>query len=120
MQSLIENARRVFEIAESTLDGEPQDFALLLKPDGGLHFVMESTFSVEGAAQHAGAHCAFRVTRSEAGVRVEAQRYGFAETTRCVVEKRFAAAELLTDQPLYSISGPLLPAASQCEIAAAV
>lgn len=119
MQFLLDNARRIFEIADSTLAAEPEDFALLIKPDGALHFVMETAFSMDGAAQHVGAQCAFRVTRSAAGVRVEGQRYGSTQSEGCVVEKRFIAFGLLRDRPLYSISGSSLLLASPCDKAAA-
>jgi hypothetical protein len=97
MQSLVENAKRILEVAESAADGESQDFALLIKNDGGLHFVMQSEFSMEGAASYAGAQCAFRVTRNGDGVRVAGSSGG----ERCVVEKRNIQGHLLRDQPLY-------------------
>jgi hypothetical protein len=105
MQSLTEHARQIFEVAKAA-DGEAQDFALLIRPDGGLHFVMETPFSIEAATSYVGAQAAFRVTRSKDGVRVEGQSLG--ET--CLLEARNAQRELLPDRPLYWMSSPLLTA----------
>jgi hypothetical protein len=121
---LFESARRIFDVAVAGADvavagadmaasgagdfGETQDFALLIRPDGGIHFVMESPFSIEAAAVYAGAQCAFRITRSRNGVRVEG-RSGSAD---CVMEMRKPRQMLLPDQPLYCISSPLLTAGS--------
>src|ERR1700761_6402601 len=100
MDTLLENAARIFEIGCSqgalTEDGPPQDFALLIRPDGGLHFVMESEFSLEGAAIEAGALAAYRVTRSRDGVRVQGRmidgRGGIAE---CRLEQHSAKRAIL-------------------------
>jgi hypothetical protein len=116
MRALLDNARRVFEVAEAAADAGSQDFALLIQPNGGLHLVMESEFSIESAAQDVGAVCAFRVTRSAAGVRVEAQGFG----SRCVLENRAPLAELLRDRPLYWVSGLPLSSGSARESAGAV
>ena len=107
MNALFENAQRIFEVARSGQDGGDgeQDFALLIKPDGGLHFVMETPFSIEGAAAYAGAQAAYRVTRSREGVRVE----GLSRDRDCVLTEQGAVrALLLRDQPLYRIASPLL------------
>jgi hypothetical protein len=115
MDTLLENAQRIFDVARSGRDR--QDFALLIRPDGGLHFVMESPFSIEAAAIHAGAQSAWRITRSRDGVRVEgraANRYCVLED-RGVLEERNPPRELLRDQALYRMTSPLLissPAAS--------
>jgi hypothetical protein len=106
---LFENARRIFDVASAADDlTDPQDFALLIRPDGGLHFVMESPFSIEAAAIHAGARTAFRVTRSRDGVRVE----GKSGSRDCVIEERNPFKTLLPDLPLYCITSPLLTAGS--------
>lgn len=106
MGTLFENAQRIFEVAQAgALSGaNAEDFALLIRPDGGLHFVMESPFSIDGAAAYAGAESAFRVTRSRYGVRVQ----GRSGTADCVLEERSPHRELLRDQPLYRITSPLL------------
>lgn len=106
MDSLLENAQRIFDVARSavTPGGHEDDFALLIRPDGSLHFVMESPFSIEGAASHAGAQSAYRITRSRDGVRVQ----GHSAARDCVLEERNPHRELLRDQPLYSIISPLL------------
>jgi hypothetical protein len=106
MESLLENARQIFDVARS--GGDNQDFALLIRPDGALHFVMESPFSIEGAAAYAGAKSAFRITRSQDGVRVQGRSAG----RDCLLEERNPRRELLRDQPLYRITSPLLTAGS--------
>jgi hypothetical protein len=102
MDSLIENARRIFDVAQS--GHESQDFALLIRPDGALHFVMESPFSIEAAAIHAGAQSAYRITRSGDGVRVQ----GRSAMGNCLLETSNPRRELLRDQPLYRMTSPLL------------
>ena|ERR1700733_892618 len=109
MDPLLENAQRIFDVARSGQDR--QDFALLIRPDGGLHFVMDSPFSIDAAAIDAGAQSAWRITRSRDGVRVE----GRTASRDCVIEERSPRRELLRDQALYRITSPLLtscPAAS--------
>ncbi len=108
MDTLFENAHRIFDVARSGAAVGNQDFALLIRPDGGLHFVMESPFSMEAAAQHYGARTAYRITRSIDGVRVDGRGGG----RNCVLEESSAprsfSKEMLRDQPLYRIASPLL------------
>jgi hypothetical protein len=104
MDSFFENARRIFEVASSAGSYGNDDFALLIQPDGGLHFVMESPFSIEAAAAHNGATTAYRITRSREGVRVEGRSAGRC----CVVETRDARKTLLPEQARYRITSPLL------------
>ena len=114
---LVDNAQHIFDVARSDAGTEPNDFALLIRPDGGLHFVMESPLSLEAAAIYGGARTAFRVTKSSnGGVRVTGRR----GNQECVLEQhgpqgeanRFRT-ELLRDQPRYWITSPLtLSAAS--------
>jgi hypothetical protein len=106
MESLLENAQRIFEVAKCAASEERQDFALLIKTDGGLHFVMESPFSIEGAAIHAGALTAYRITRDGDTVRVQGQR----ACEECLLQARYGHRELLRDSPLYRITSPLLTA----------
>jgi hypothetical protein len=104
MDSFLENAQRIFEVAASASRDSSDDFALLIQPDGGLHFVMESPFSLEAAAVYTGATTAYRITRSGGGVRVEGRSAGRG----CVVETRDARKTLFPDQALYRITSPLL------------
>jgi hypothetical protein len=116
VDSFLENAQRIFDIARSEISGpgesSDQDFVLLIGADGGLSFVMESPAS----APFADARIAYRVTRTaREGVRVA----GRSGTRECVLretrqpagERRFAR-ELLRDRPLYRISSPLTLCAS--------
>ena len=107
MDSLIENARRILDVAREG-DEDNQDFALLIRPDGVLHFVMESPFSIEAAAIHAGAQSAFRITRSRDGVRVEGRSSGKSTMEQCLLQERSPRSQLLPDQALYRITSPLL------------
>lgn len=115
MDALLENAQRIFEVARASgsrfgdAEAGAQDFALLIRPDGGLHFIMESPFSIEAAAIHAGARSAFRVTHSRQGVRVEGRDAGHTY----VLEARNPQRELLPDQPRYRITSPLLTAGAE-------
>ncbi len=99
MLSLLENTRKIFEAARSIGEGESGDFALVVKPDGGLHFLMESPCSLQGAASYAGGSSVFRISRVGNELRVE----GASGTESCVVENRSARVELLRDQPLYRV-----------------
>ena len=104
MDTFFENAQRIFDVARSGANEENRDFVLLIRPDGGLHFVMESPFSIEAAAIHGGAESAYRITRSRNGVRIHGRGIG----RDCVLEERSASRELLRDQALYRIVSPLL------------
>jgi hypothetical protein len=112
MDSLIENTQRIFDVARAGAQGgndvDNQDFALLIRPDGVLHFIMESPFSIEAAAIHAGAQSAFRITRSRDGVRVQGQRADKGMMEECLLQERSPRSVLLRDQPLYLIASPLL------------
>jgi hypothetical protein len=109
MKGLLDNARRIFDVArvaaENSPADEPQDFALLLRPDGGLHFIMETPFSLEGAASYTGAKSAWRITRSREGIRVEGHDT-FSEV--CLREPRIARRALIRDEVRYRITSPLL------------
>jgi hypothetical protein len=120
VDAFFENAQRIFDVARSDDSAEPKDFALLIRPDGGLHFVMESPLSLEAAATHGGARIAYRVTKTGGGgVRVT----GRSGNRECVLTQdpapgatvasiRRFSTELLRDQPLYRIDSPLALSAS--------
>jgi hypothetical protein len=108
MDTLFENAHRIFDIARSGAAAGNQDFALLVRPDGGLHFVMESPFSMEAAALHCGARTAYRITRSIDGVRVDGRGGGRTCVLEEFSEPKAFSREMLRDQPLYRIASPLL------------
>jgi hypothetical protein len=101
------NAQQILDVALADSSGEHAEFALLIRPDGGIHMIMESELTLDAAAVSAGAKTAYRVSRSESGVRVT----GSEGTRRCRLEEVAAPrfrSELLRDQPLYRISSPLL------------
>lgn len=107
MDAFLENAQRIFDVARAGVcEGASDEFALLIRPDGGLHFVMETLFSLEAAAVDAGAQSAYRVSRSRDGVCVHGRSAG----RDCVLRERSVAREILRDQPLYLITSPLLTA----------
>lgn len=102
MEPFLENAQRILEIARLGIEGgeeceSNEDFALLIRPDGGLHFIMGSPVSIDGAASCDEVRTAYHVSRSPRGVRVEGRTYGKS----CVLEHRNAARFLLRDQVLY-------------------
>lgn len=110
MDAFLENAQRIFDVARSDNSTEPNDFALLIRPDGGLHFVMESPLSLDAVAIHGEARIAYRVTKSNGTVRVTGrsgnQECTLAQHATGSDSHRFSM-ELLRDQPLYRISSPL-------------
>ncbi|HEX4137331.1 MAG TPA: hypothetical protein VHY84_22170 [Bryobacteraceae bacterium] len=112
MNSLLENAQRIFEVARAAGNQvgeyEVQDFALLVQPSGALHFVMDAPFSIEAAAIDSGAQTAFRITRSRDGVRVQGKSTDRGVLKECLLEERNPGRALFRDQPRYCIVSPLL------------
>jgi hypothetical protein len=119
VDTFLDNAKKIFDVARSDDTTEPNDFALLIRADGGLHFVMESDLSLDAVAIHGEARTAYRVTKtSRGGVRVT----GRSGNLECMLECRSGshdakrssrfAAESLRDQPLYRITSPLTICAS--------
>jgi hypothetical protein len=104
VNTFLENAQRIFDVARQDSSAECTDFALLVRSDGSLHVMMESQLSLEGAAVEVGARTAYHISRSPRGVRVTGRDSG----QHCVLEQRRVGGELLRDQPLYSITSPLL------------
>jgi hypothetical protein len=113
----LENAQQIFDVARLDESTEPNDFALLILPDGGLHFVMESSPD-RLEAQMEEAPSAYRVTKAGNGEVRVAGRKGDRE---CLLTQRASqkakqpgrfSAELLKDQPLYWITSPLTLSAS--------
>lgn len=110
MDVFFDNARKIFDVAQASVAEasgceDSSDFALLIRPDGALHLIMESPVSLEAAAVHGGAHVAYHISRSLGGVRVTGQTSGRS----CMLEqagRSTAAFRLLRDQPLYeTLSG---------------
>ncbi len=84
VDAFFENAREIFDVARMDTSGESDSFALVVRPDGGLHFIMDGPVSLQGAAAYTASQSAFVVTRSASGIRVEGQS---AQRT-CVFEER--------------------------------
>ena len=97
-----ENAQKIFDVARSGTGEQSSDFALMIRPDGGLHLLMDSPLSLEAAAVHGGAQAVYHVQHSRGGVRVTGQAPG----QTCVLEdaglKRSDVLRL-RDQPLYQL-----------------
>ncbi len=87
-------------MARADVSGNPEDFALIVRPDGGLHFMMEMPFSLAAAAAEGGARSAYRVTRSRSGVRVE----GWSEGRTCLLEEQSPRPALFREQALYTMT----------------
>ncbi len=104
MNLFLDNAQRIFEVAQADVSGVHDQIAVMVRPDGGLHLVMETPFTLDAVASEAGAESAYLVTRSRDGVRVEGRRRG----ENCVIEKRNPLHELLRDRPLYMMTSPAL------------
>jgi hypothetical protein len=107
VNTFLDNAQRIFDVARTGGGAESSEFALLIRPDGGLHVIMEPPVTLEAAAIYAGASAAYHVSRSPGGVRVTGRACG----QHCVLESgnnRRVGSELLRDQPLYRITSPLL------------
>jgi hypothetical protein len=109
VNTFLENAQRIFDVARQDSSSEFTDFALLVRSDGSLHVIMESPLSLEASLEavaiEAGARTAYHVSRSPRGVRVTGRD---SSRQHCVLEQRRVGGELLRDQPLYSITSPLL------------
>lgn len=112
MSVLLDNARRIFETVRASEDAENSDFALFVRPDGGLHLMMDATRSMEPAALREaalenGATTTFRITKSARGLRIA----GSDARQSCVLEDRRKpriGLDLVRDQALYTITSPLL------------
>jgi hypothetical protein len=108
VDAFLDNAQRIFDVAGADDSNSFDDFAIVIRPDGGLHFIMGSPVSLDGASAYAGAQSAYRVTRSPHGVRVDGKSYGrdgFLQ--HCSVERRDPRAELFRDQALYLTGSPV-------------
>jgi hypothetical protein len=107
VDAFLSNAQEIFDVASSGHGGDQTDFALLIRPDGGLHLIMDTPFTLDAAAASEGAQVAYRVTRTDRGVRVCGQNGNrtlvLEKTTQDLFRK-----ELLRDRPLYRMTSPRL------------
>lgn len=112
MSLFLDNAQKILDVARAGDSTENADFALLVRPDGGLHLIMESPLSLDAASVYTGASTAYRVVKSQNGIRVT----GRSHDQNCVLEatlpNRAVPFGLLRDQPLYRMTSPLLTSAT--------
>jgi hypothetical protein len=109
VNTFLENAQRIFDVArevDRTDSGaESSDFALLVRPDGSLHVVMETEMNLDAVAIENGARTAYRVSRSERGVRVTGRQGDSRFELSGDRKAAYPRTELLRDQPLYLLAG---------------
>jgi hypothetical protein len=106
VEHFLRDAQEIFDVAMADRSGDAVDIALLIRPDGGMHVIMDSPFALDSAAASNGARMAYRVTRTERGVTVRGQKDG----RTCVLQgcaARSFQKTALRDQALYSITSPL-------------
>lgn len=105
MDTFLENAQRIFDVARADISAENSDFTLLVRPDGSLHVLMEQTVNPDSAALAQGAQTVYRVSRNQNAVTVS----GRSGENRCKLTSaapaRRASGLLLRDQPLYLLAG---------------
>jgi hypothetical protein len=108
VDTFLDNARRIFDVARSDSSAEASDFALLVREDGSLHLFMESAL-VADSAPSPNYHAVYRVSRSATAVSVSGQSGG----NRIELTNRRESTNrlLLPDRPLYMLSEPALPCA---------
>ena len=109
VDTFLENAQQIFDVARADSSGESSDFTLLVRPDGSLHMIMEATVNPESVALEYGAGTAYRVSRCRGSVTVSGSR----GTERCSLTSGRPPRPLtglLRDQPLYLLAGPGLSA----------
>jgi hypothetical protein len=104
VDTFLENARRIFDVARMDSSEEVSDFTLLVRPDGSIHMVMECTVNPESAAQEHGAESAYRVSRRAGNVTVSGSHGVDRCSLSCAPERR-QNRSLLPDQPLYWLAG---------------
>lgn len=98
MDTFLENAQKIFDVARADSSADASDFALLVRPDGSLHVIMESELNLDAVTTDTGARSAYRVSRSKEGVRIS----GRDGASRCELTcPGWSRAQFLRDQPLY-------------------
>lgn len=108
VNDLLDKTRAVFDVARAATDSDPVEFALAMRDDGGMHFIMETPFSIEGIRSCTAVRSIWRIRRSREGVSVDGRDF----TTRVSVQEerapRVFLRELLTNHPRYRITSPAL------------
>ena len=111
MSTFFENARGIFEAAESAaLSGHPaSDLTILVGADGAIRMMADSDWPLDRLLAHNGGRMAYRVSEQAGRLRVE----GRTGTARCRLE-----ADTLHSAPcrLAALANPmpaLLPAAME-------
>jgi hypothetical protein len=105
VKDFLVNAERIFETAASA-DGaelESSDLTILMSQDGVIHMLTGSDWPLGSLQAHHGACAAYRVSRSDAGVRVE----GKSRTGSCLLQSETpssVAKRLLAERPRYLLA----------------
>lgn len=104
-EDFLENARNIFEAAQNVFDstGSVDAMSILISPDGGIHMVAGSEWSLQSLEAHHGARMAYRVSQRDGRVQLE----GRAGVRTCLFEAgkpNGAARLLLANTPAYSLS----------------
>lgn len=112
--TFLENAARLFEVAEASVkadaDGaagsDAPDWDILISEEGAIRMVAASDWSLDSLQAHHGAHTAYRVRRQSTKVRLE----GRAGSRTCLFEAATpdGAARLLLapSVPWYAVAPP--------------
>jgi hypothetical protein len=102
------NAQRIFDVARADGSGGDSEFVLLIRPDGGLQMFMGAAAPSGGSGVVYNVEAVFKgcARHRTGGRQVVRTRRDYAAS----VLKRASEflRELLKDQPLYSVSAPLL------------
>src|SRR5689334_17363135 len=91
----LQNADEIFQTAR---DAGPEDcdMAILVKGDGGIHMLPACDWELESMRLHHGARAAYRVSRKDGGVRLEAR----SASQSCLIQSA-KPERLLSDFPRY-------------------
>jgi hypothetical protein len=103
VNAFLRHAEEIFLTAR-TAGTEECDMALLVNADGAIHVVPAEEWNLEPLRIHHGARAAYRVSRSRAGVRLEARS---AAGQCCVLEApgpQGPVRGMLPDYPQYQIA----------------
>ncbi len=114
MSGFFENARNIFEAAESAARSghAPSDLTILIGSEGGIEMLADSDWPLDRLLAHRGALMAYRVGERSGTLRVEGRSAGAS----CLLQAANRAREALwgpgfTPARLHEETLPTLPAA---------